>query len=259
VNRTGTIEVKIITQPRSLHDWDMLGFALGNKLPAHAIPVFTGEYDRPNAIQLKTFFASLACSAGTEMCHIVGLTPEAPDLDTAFRGQKKYDTVTVNKKEIDVARESLNPPACGTPAGSLSTGNIPTGNLTNGCNLKQGDGKIDYISIGCPHLHIEEIRQVARFLTGRKVHPDTGLDIWTTGPMLAMARRCGYAAVIEGAGANLVTGGCPSNRGYPKGTRSIALDASKQRQDAPGDMGEHIFFGSRNDCLESAIRGVWAG
>ncbi|MCG8617417.1 MAG: aconitase X catalytic domain-containing protein, partial [Desulfobacterales bacterium] len=36
-NRAGTIEVKIGTAPATLHDWDMLGYALGGMLPPHAV------------------------------------------------------------------------------------------------------------------------------------------------------------------------------------------------------------------------------
>lgn len=50
------------------HDWDVLGHAIGRKLPPHSIPVLTGSFDRPNSIQLRSFFAALACAAGTEMC-----------------------------------------------------------------------------------------------------------------------------------------------------------------------------------------------
>lgn len=247
-NRAGTIEVKITTMPKTLHDWDMLGYALGRKLPPHAVPVFTGTYDRPNAIVLKTFFASLACSAGTEMCHLVGLTPEAPDLDTAFQGRRGYETLFLDREEIESAKERLN--GKGSGPDDTSPANLSA--------MTRAPGKIDYISIGCPHLHIEEIRRVARFLEGKTVHPETCLDIWTTGPVRYMAQRCGYAAVIETAGANLLTGGCPSNRGYPPGAGSIALDSTKQRQDAPGEMGrENIFFGSRRTCLEAAVNGYW--
>lgn len=231
-NRAGTLEVRITTAPRTLHEWDLLGYALGTRLPPHAVPVFSGDYPRPNAIALKTFFASLACAAGTEMCHMVGLTPEAPDLTAAFQGRKPAATISVSPGELDDAREAL---------GTGQTGD-----------------KIDYISVGCPHLHADEIRDVARYLDGKKIHPDTVLDIWTTGPMRYMAQRCGWVDTIEKAGANLLTGGCPSNRGYPQGTRSVALDSSKQRQDTPPDMGgEAIFFGSRAACLASAVAGVW--
>lgn len=232
-NRAATLEVAINTRPRTLFDWDRLGYALGALLPPHAVPVFTGDFPKPDAILLKTFFASLACSAGTEMCHLPGISPEAPSLSAAFQGNRKYETLAVEERHIKAGEMSL------------------TGTQSK---------KIDYITIGCPHLHIEELRWIARFLDGRKIHPDTWLDIWTTGPILYMAKRSGVADIIGRAGANLVTGGCPSNRGYPPGTRTVAFDSSKQRQDAPATLGsENIFYGSRQSCLESAVSGLWEG
>ena len=38
--------------------------------------LFCGSFPRPNTIQLKSFFAALACAAGTEICHIPG-NPDA--------------------------------------------------------------------------------------------------------------------------------------------------------------------------------------
>ena len=239
-NRAGTVEIRITTAPRTLEDWDLLGYALGGKLPPHSIPVFTGQFGRPNAILLKTFFASLACSSGTEMCHLVGLTPEAPDLMTAFQGKQGYDTLTLTPDDMEDARARL--------CRSCGSGQKP---------------RIDYVTIGCPHLHIEELRRIALYLEGKTVHKDTWVDIWTTGPFLYMAQRSGIASVIEKAGAHLVTGGCPSNRGYPKGVASVALDSSKQRQDVPVSMDasglseENIFYGSRQDCLKAAVNGYW--
>lgn len=244
--RAGTIEVKITTNPTTLHEWDTLGYALGGKLPPHSIPVFTGNYIKPNAITLKTFFASLACSSGTEMCHIVGITPEAPTYEAAFQGKTAFDNNGCDsKKRGDIESITL----------SMEEIEVAKGSLT-GCRSKQ----IDYITIGCPHLHIEELRQVAQCLDGKKIHPDTWLDIWTTGPMKYMAQRCGYVELIEKAGGHILTGGCPSNRGYPKDTHTVAFDSSKQRQDAPINIGEdNIFFGSRHICLESAVKGYWVG
>ena len=54
-----------------------------DRLPPHAVPVLIGDFPRPNSIQLKAFFAALACTAGTELCHIVGLTPEAVHILTS--------------------------------------------------------------------------------------------------------------------------------------------------------------------------------
>jgi len=58
---------------------------------------------------------------------------------------------------------------------------------------------IDYISLGCPHYHIDGVRRIAEFLDGRRIHPDTLLHAWTAGPFKYMADRCGYTRTIEKA------------------------------------------------------------
>lgn len=98
-NRVATIEVRIDARPSTLFDWDRLGYAMGSYLPPHAIPVLTGDFPKPDSIVLKTFFASLACSAGTEMCCFPGTVAfdsskqrqNAPDLgsDNIFYGSRE--------------------------------------------------------------------------------------------------------------------------------------------------------------------------
>ena len=235
-NRRGTTVVEITTKPTSVHDWDLLGHTIGTRLAAHAVPVLHGGFARPNAIQLKSFFAALACSAGTEMCHLVGISPEAPDLATAM------------------AKTSGSPP----PGTDILIG-LKEVELTLGQLNGHDRQKIDYISLGCPHYHIDELRRVAGFLAGKKIHPDTRVDIWTTGPFKYMAERCGYAQTIAAAGANLLTGSCPSSRGYPEPYRTVAYDSAKQRYAANQETDAKLFYGSRQECLASAISGRWEG
>jgi len=231
-NRVGTDVVAIQSEPTSIHDWDVLGHAIGSKLPPRSIPVLTGPFRRPNAIQLKSFFGALACTAGTEMCHIVGLTPEAPTLERATGGRKINEQIAVTPSDV---RQSIH---------TLSG---------------QGREKIDYISLGCPHYHIDEIRRIAAFLDGKRIHPDTLVDIWTAGSIKYMADRCGYTETIEQAGARVLTGSCPSSRGYPKGIRTAAYDSAKQRMSAAQETDATLFYGSQQECLESAISGFWEG
>ena len=231
-NRQATVVIDIQSVPQSIHDWDALGHAIGSKLPAHAVPVLAGNFSRPNAIQLKSFFASLASAAGTELCHIVGLTPEALRMGEALGELKRKDTVTVKAADISATMERLNP------------------------HQRQ---KIDYISLGCPHYHIDEIRRIAAYLDGRKIHPDTCVHIWTAGTIKYQSDRCGYTEVIEKAGARILTGSCPSSRGYPAGVRTAAYDSAKQRMSAEQETDAKLFYGSRRQCLRSAVSGRWEG
>jgi predicted aconitase len=231
-NRGGTDVIEIHSEPASIHDWDILGHAIGRKLPPRSIPILTGPFLRPNAIQLKAFFAALACAAGTEMCHIVGITPEAPTLETAVATRMSPNHITITTSDVDASIHALN-----------------------GHHREH----IDYISLGCPHYHIDEIRRIAEFLEGKRVHSETIVHIWTAGSIKYMADRCGYTDIIERAGATLLTGSCPSSRGYPPDVRTAAYDSAKQRMSAAQETKATLFYGSQQECLESAISGVWEG
>jgi predicted aconitase len=231
-NRVGTVVVEVESEPRSVHEWDVLGHAIGSKLAPHSIPVLTGSFPQPNTIQLKSFFAALACAAGTELCHIVGVTPEAPTPDRALAGRE--------------------------PDGRLS---VTVSDAANSVQTLSGHSreKIDYISLGCPHYHVEEIRRIAAFLDGKRVHSDTIVHIWTAGSIKYVADRCGYTDVIEKAGARVLTGSCPSSRGYPENVLTAAYDSAKQRMSAAQETDAKLFYGSQEECLQSAISGFWEG
>ena len=229
-NRAGTDLVILGSNPETVHDWDILGHALGEKLPAFSIPVIEGVKTRPGAIELKAFFSALACAAGTEMCHITGLTPEAITRNQAFAGQKSNHRIEINDADVRRSKSVLN---------------------------LHGSQKIDYISLGCPHYHIDELRKIAAYLSGKKIHPDTRVDLWTTGPFKYMADRCGYTKTIEDTGAKLLTGSCPSTRGYPKGIRTAAYDSAKQRMSAAQETKAKLFYGSLTECLDAAVSGYW--
>jgi predicted aconitase len=231
-NRGGTDLVTITTNPATVHDWDIFGHAIGEKLPPFSIPVIQGFKTRPSSIQLKSFFGTLACAAGTEMCHIIGVTPEAMTVDQAFSGKMTHEQIEITADDITASKAKLN---------------------------QFGREKIDYISLGCPHYHIDELRIIADYLEEKRIHPDTIVHLWTAGTFKYMADRCGYTEVIEKSGAKLLTGSCPSTRGYPKGVQTAAYDSAKQRMSAAQETKARLFYGSLTECLESAISGYWEG
>jgi len=231
-NRKATHVLDIQFRPESVHDWDVLGHAVGKRLPPMAVPVITGHYSRPDIIRLKAFFASLACAAGTEMCHLEGITPEAATIHHALAGHADQAPIAVSAADVAESVEQLNG------------------------NDRQ---PIDYLSLGCPHYHIDEVRRIAEFLDGRCIHPDTVVHIWTAGPFKYIADRCGYTRTIEKAGAHLLTGSCPSTRGYPAGVRTAAYDSAKQRMSAAQETDATLYYGSLAQCLQTAVSGIWEG
>ena len=228
--RAATISVNIACDPHDVHDWDVMGHALGVKLAPGSVPFLTGRFSKPDIFKLKAFSAALACTAGTEMMHIEGLTPEGPDKRSAFQGKACRDFITITKKDLEASKQFLTP---------------------------HNKDKIDYISLGCPHYHIEEIRKTAGMLDGKKIHPATILHIWTTGPFKHMADRCGYTKTIENAGGLILTGSCPSTRGYPKGVAAAAYDSVKQRLSAAQETDAKLYYGTLPQLIASAVSGFW--
>ena len=77
------------------------------------------------------------------MCHIVGITPEAPTLEQALMGNRPVETIAVRKQDIQDVFQKL------TSAQS---------------------NQVDLIILGCSHLTIRELKNTANTLEGKKIH-----------------------------------------------------------------------------------------
>jgi predicted aconitase len=76
----------------------------------------------------------------------------------------------------------------------------------------------------------------------------------------AEADRSGETAVIEAAGARLLTDSCPAmSRAAPEGTRVFATDSAKQAHYLPAILGIEAWFGTTEECVDAAVTGVWRG
>jgi cis-L-3-hydroxyproline dehydratase len=230
-NRKGTHVFDIQCRTKTVFDWDVLGFTIGRKLPTHTTPILSGNFSRPDIYKLKACYASMATRSGPEMCHIIGITPEAVTMEQALGGKKPQDTLSITPKDL---------------AETLS--------------IFHEEGEVDYIGLGCPHYSLEEIRQAAVFLEGKQISSHVMLHIWTSYAFKAMADRCGYTSTIERAGGRILTSSCPTTHDrLPPGITSLAFDSSKQAQDYLFSSSRPVFFGSMTDCLKSAISGRWEG
>ncbi|HMB22841.1 MAG TPA: aconitase X, partial [Anaerolineales bacterium] len=63
-----------------------------------------------------------------------------------------------------------------------------------------------FVSLGCPHLSINEIQRVAKRLKGKHVHKI--FWITTSRPVKRIADQMGYTAIIEAAGAVFAVDTC---------------------------------------------------
>jgi predicted aconitase len=232
-NRFGTHRVDVEVEVDDMMDWGLLGYQVGEMIQDD-IPVLAGLTHAPSMIKLKHFGAAASSSGGVEMYHIPGTTPEAPKLEAAFGARKPVETIRYGANERRIAYENLNSSA--------------------------RNQNVDFVMIGCPHNSLEQVWLATRLLEGRKVNANSALWIFTPRALKSVADRNGATAIIEAAGAHLMSDTCPAiGRVMPKGAKVVATDSAKQAHYLPAIMGVETWFGSVADCIEAAVSGRWSG
>jgi predicted aconitase len=157
------------------HHFGALGMVIGRQLESFTpkpIAYITG-LERASVENLKSLCASIATYGGAALFHIAGLTPEADRYAPPER------IITITPSDLDAALQSL------TQATS---------------------DEIDFVSLGCPHLTINEIARIAELLNGKRVTKE--FWITTARPTKHIADRMGYTAIIEASGAKLAADTC---------------------------------------------------
>jgi predicted aconitase len=231
-NRKATHHIHVETPVDDMMDWGLLGYWIGEEVQ-EAIPVLTGDMKTGELRKMKHFGAAAATSGGVEMYHIPGLTPEAQSLDHALGHRTPEVELVFGESERRAAHAHLN---CATT------------------------DDVDFMMLGCPHNSLDQIRLIARHLDGRKVSANTALWIFTPNAIRAVADRMGYTKILQDAGAVLMTDSCPAlSRVTPADVKTVATDSCKQAHYLPATHGYGVWFGTVEDCLDSAVAGKWVG
>jgi len=231
--RKGQHSVQVEVPVHDIFEWGMLGYFVGGAVE-DAIPVIEGSVGSPSLIRHKHFGAAAASSGGVEMYHMVGITPEAPDAETAFGGARRGERFVYDAAARRQVYEKLN-----------SMGK---------------DTAVDYVMLGCPHYSAEQIAYAASLLEGRKVHEDCELWIFTSRAVKATAQASGHTEILCRAGAKLMTDTCSAiSRAVPEGTRVAAFDSAKQTHYLPAMVGIQGWYGTTAECIDAACTGRWEG
>jgi predicted aconitase len=232
-NRLGTHLINVDLSVNTVMDWCLLGYYAG-EICQLSVPIIRLKKPMvPNLNMFKGFNSAGASSGGIMMYHVIGVTPEAPTVKAALGSRKAKLTLHYGPSERRKTYETLN-----SARSSL----------------------VDLVNIGCPHYSLEQLREVAKFLNGKKVHQNVNLWIWTAHQLKAIADRNGYSDTITRAGGHLMVDTCPLNTNlFPKGTKVVATDSAKHAHYAPAIAGVEVWFGRMEECLDAAITGEWRG
>ena len=153
-------------------DYGALGYIIG-KTVGSGIPYFKLK-NTPNNNDLKTLGAALASSGSVALYHVEDITPEYKQAESS----EVEDIMFISDKQITQTREKLS----------------------------TIDKTPDLICLGCPHASLEEIKQLANIVKGKKIK--NKLWICTSISVKATSDRMGYTQTIEKAGGNIVCDTC---------------------------------------------------
>ena len=176
-NRRGEVLVQVEAEIKSDFDYQLLGYC-APKIMGYGVPVFTNMPQNPGPEALMNFGAQLNTGGAVTMYHIVGVTPEAPTLEAAFGGKEPVNKVVITRKNLRDIHDVIS---------------------------SEG-GKIDFALFGCPHFTIEQVKEIAETLEGKKLAAE--LWVCTSSLTLELARRMGYLKVIREAGGHIVADTC---------------------------------------------------
>jgi len=177
-NRRAEILVEVEAKVDDDFDWSLLGYAYPQKYKGAEVPVFTGIDKRPTPEGFLQFGAELATSGAVAMYHVAGITPEAPTVAAALGGNAVKERVTITDADLDRVREQFS----GEP------------------------GPIEYAMLGCPHLTIRQVGEIAALVNGKRLAVDTWILVSSL--TRELAERMGYLSVIHRAGGHVVADTC---------------------------------------------------
>jgi predicted aconitase len=179
---------------------------------------------------LKALGAAAASSGSVGLFHVVGTTPEAPDLETACQGQMPLETIHLTAAMLDEARRTL------------STGQSVPSDALGG------------VAVGSPHFSYKEFEMLLARLDGRRCripfYACTGRHV------IRALEAADLLPALQAAGVTLVADTCiVVTPILPEPTGLIMTNSGKFAHYTKPNTGWDVLFGSLSDCVESAVAG----
>ena len=205
-----------------------LGYVLGARCGAR-VPVVVG-LPEAGEDRLKALGATAASSGGVALFHVVGQTPEAPDLRTALGDRAPGEVVRLGVAELRAALGHLSTAPPGAPLGA--------------------------VSLGTPHYSLDQLRRLDGAIAGWRpapgvaVYVSAGRDTWVAAAQEGLPER------LAAAGVRAVADTCVYVTSIlDPGARVVMTDSGKLAHYAPANLGVEVAFGTLADCLASAAEG----
>lgn len=229
-NRYADMVVDVSALPDRVQRAETFAPVLGALVGAEAgsrVCAVTGWRAKPCEDTLKAFCAAAAATGAVGLIHIVGVTPEAPDLETALGGKTALDRISVTLPMMADAAERLT---------------------------RSTTQQVDAVALGSPHFSADECRALLALARGRpfKVPVYVCLGRHVLNELSAEMTD----KELEALGVEFVVDTCVVVTPILPGTSGVLMtNSAKFAHYAAGNTGYLPAFGSLSDCVASAQTG----
>jgi predicted aconitase len=226
-NRAARAIVEITSIP---DDWDpeRVAVAVGHSIGRRCgglIPAIVGLPAAVSEDDLKALGAAAASSGAVALFHVVGVTPEAPDLETACGGLKPELRLQLRAEDLREAARSLSGVADGAPVGA--------------------------VSLGTPHFSIDQFARLMPLIDGER--PLVDIFINCSRAILDELRKRGWEERLSAARITLVADTCVYVSALLQASvGTVMTNSGKCAYYAPGNLGVAVAYGSLAECIASA-------
>src|SRR5271168_978213 len=229
-NRAARALVEVVSIPDG---WDLeqvavaVGYTIGRRCGG-LIPAIVGLPTGASEDDLKALGAAAASSGAVALFHVVGVTPEAPDLETACGGVAPELRLRLTADDLRQAARSLSTVADGAPLGA--------------------------VSLGTPHFSLAEFARLMPLIDG----PRPPAEIWIncSRATLGQIRERGWEERLRAARVTLVVDTCIYIGTLMRvGAGAVMTNSGKCAYYAPANLGVEVAYGSLADCVASARAG----
>lgn len=207
--------------------YPVLGAALGAEAGS-AVAAVLGVPENTDEDRLKALGAAAASTGAVGLFHAVGVTPEAPDLETVLGGGTPERTITLTPAMLRAARDRLSTSVTADA--------------------------IDAVAVGSPHFSAAEFRALAALARGQRFK--VPFYACTGRAQLALIESEGLLAPLKDAGVEIIVDTCivvapilPPEAGV------LMTNSGKFAFYAPANTGFATVYGSLADCVASAAAG----
>ncbi len=229
-NRFAEAIVEVASIPS---DWEpervavAVGHTIGRACQS-LVPAIVGLPDETSEDDLKALGAAAASSGAVALFHAVGLTPEAPDLETACGGFEPKLRLRLSAEDLREAARSLSSVADGAP--------------------------LSAVSLGTPHFSLSEFERLMPLIDGPR--PLVDIFINCNRATLTELGALGWEERLRAARVRLVVDTCAYvTTIIDVDAGAVMTNSGKCAYYAPGNIGAEIAYGSIAECIASARAG----